>query len=98
MNANFPHYSTGQEIHAGDAIRYKKHTGTIAFVSDGQQGQFASGFADYCGFEAGIMVSNDDGELTLLSEPDEDLEFIGRGSLLTHEFDSPALTWPPVGV
>lgn len=97
MSANFPHYLTGQEIHAGDRVRFKGNAGNIAFVSDGKGGQFASGFADYNGYEAGIMVSIDDGELMFIPQPNTELEFLARGSLLAHEFDSPVVDWPAVG-
>jgi hypothetical protein len=76
MNANLPHYQTGGEVHAGDRVRYKGTAATVAFVSDGENGEFASGYTDYYGHEAGIMLRDDDGELTFVLEPDENLEFI----------------------
>ena len=77
MNANLPHYLTGEEVHAGDRVRYKGNSGNIAFVSDGDGGEFAAGYTDYYGYESGVMFCNDDGELSFIIEPNEDLEFIG---------------------
>jgi hypothetical protein len=78
MNADLPHYLGGGAIHAGDRVRYRGNAATVAFVSDGDEGEFASGFDDYHGHEAGIMLRDDDGELTFLPEPTEDLEYLGK--------------------
>ncbi len=80
MSANLPHYITGEEIHAGDRVHYREQAGNIVFVSDGDSGEFASGYAEYYGHEAGVMFSSDDGELSFLPEPTEDLELIRRSS------------------
>jgi hypothetical protein len=80
MNVNLPHYITGDDVHAGDRVRYREQSGTIVFVSDGDAGEFASGYAEYYGHEAGVMFCSDDGELTFLPEPNEDLELIRRSS------------------
>jgi len=80
MNADLPHYATGEQVHAGDRVRYKGTTVTVAFVSDGEEGEFSSGYEDYHGHEAGIMLRDDDGELTFLPEPGEDLELVGHAS------------------
>ena len=48
----------------------------MAFVSDGEEGEFSAGYADYHGHEAGIMLCDDDGILTFVPEPDENLEFV----------------------
>jgi hypothetical protein len=76
MNAERPHYLTGGEVHAGDRVRYKGTSATVAFISDGEEGEFSAGYADYHGHEAGIMLCDDDGTLTFITEPDEHLEFV----------------------
>jgi plastocyanin len=78
MNVNLPHYITGAEIHAGDRVRFRETSGNIVFVSDGDSGEFANGYAEYYGHDAGVMFCSDEGELTFFSEPPEDLELIGR--------------------
>ena len=78
MNANLPQYVGGGDIHAGDRVRYHETAATVVFVSDGEGGEFASGYDDYYGSEEGIMLRDDDGEHTFLSEPNEDLEFVSR--------------------
>jgi hypothetical protein len=80
MSVNFPHYLTGEEVHARDRVRYKGTAATVAFVSDGEGGEFAGGYEDYFGQEAGIMLRDDDGELTFLAEPGDDLELIHSSS------------------
>jgi hypothetical protein len=76
MNVDLPHYLTGENVHARDRVRYKGEAATVAFVSDGEGGEFSGGYEDYFGQEAGIMLCNDDGELTFLAEPGDDLELI----------------------
>jgi hypothetical protein len=76
MKVDFPHYVTGQEVRAGDRVRYGEAMATVVIVSDGDSGEFAHGYEDYFGGQAGITLSNDDGELTFLAEPGEDLELI----------------------
>ena len=78
MHVNLPQYLAGGDIHAGDRVRYKENSATVAFVSDGENGEFSSGYADYYGSESGIMLRDDDGEHTFLPEPNEDLEFVSR--------------------
>ncbi len=78
MHPVLPHYLTGGEVHAGDRVRYKGTSATIAFVSDGEEGEFSPGYADYHGHEAGIMLCDDDGTTTFILEPGEDLEFVHR--------------------
>jgi len=80
MNVDLPQYVTGQKVHAGDRVRYHSETATVAFVSDGEQGEFCSGYEDYYGQEAGIMLRSDDGELTFLAEPGDDLELLHRAA------------------
>jgi len=37
------------------------------------------GYEDQIGAERGIMITDDDGVMTSLGEPDESLQFIDRG-------------------
>ncbi len=76
MDANLPHYLTGETVHAGDRIRYKGTSATVAFVSDGETGEFSGGYEEYLGHDAGIMLRDDDGEMTFITEPGEDLELV----------------------
>ena len=72
------HYLNGSEIHAGDRVRYKGESGDIVFVSDGDGGEFLSGYTDYHGCDAGIMFCDDAEELTFVSELNEELELLRR--------------------
>jgi hypothetical protein len=76
MSAAIQHYFNGDEIHVRDRVRYKGVSGTIVFVTDGDTGEFAPGYEDYYGHEPGLMYCDDDGDLTFLREPDENLELI----------------------
>jgi hypothetical protein len=78
MKPIFPHYMSGGEVQVGDRIRYKGVAGNVVFVSDGENGEFATGYEDYFGHQAGIMVCDDDGVLNFIVEPDESLEFVRR--------------------
>lgn len=72
------HYFTGAEVHAGDRVRYKGEAGNVVFVSDGDGGEFLTGYSDYHGCDAGIMFCDDAGQLTFLSELNENLELMRR--------------------
>jgi hypothetical protein len=78
MQCELPYYLSGGHVHAGDRVRYKGSTATVAFVSDGEEGEFSPGYADYHGHEAGIMLCDDDGTMTFIPEPNEDLELVRR--------------------
>ena len=80
MNVDLPHYLTGEKVHARDRVRYQGEAATVAFVSDGEGGEFSSGYEDYFGQEAGIMLRDDEGELIFLAEPGDDLELIHASS------------------
>jgi len=51
----------------------------VVVVSDGDSGEFAPGYEDYSGSERGLVICDDDGNLTFLSDTDDTLEFIDRG-------------------
>ncbi len=76
MNASVLHYFNGEGIHLHDRVRYKGVSGTVVFVTNGDTGEFAPGYEDYYGCEAGLMFCDDDGDLSFLREPDEELELI----------------------
>lgn len=70
------HYLGGGEVRVGDRVRYKGVAGRVVFVSDGEDGEFSPGFSDYRGYEAGLMIFGDDGEMMFVIEPNEFLELI----------------------
>lgn len=72
-------YITGEEVHAGDRVQYKGTFATVVFVSDGDTEEFAPGYEEHTGSERGVMIRDDDGELTHLGEPNEMLTFLDRG-------------------
>lgn len=78
MQPKLPFYLSGGEVHAGDRVRFKGTAANVAFVSDGDEGEFSIGYEDYYGHEAGLMLCDDDGELVFLAEPNEELEFVRR--------------------
>lgn len=78
MDANILCYFDGSEVHAGDRVRYKGTAASVVFVSNGENGEFLPGYKDYCGYEPGIMLCDDDGELIFIFDPDEHLEFAHR--------------------
>ena len=63
MQPKLPFYLSGGEVHAGDRVRFKGTAANVAFVSDGDEGEFSIGYEDYYGHEAGLMLCDDDGEL-----------------------------------
>ena len=73
------HYMTGEDVHAGDRVQYDGTYATIVFVSDGNNEEYRPGYEDYIGTNRGIMLCDDDGGSTFISEPDERLSFIDRG-------------------
>ena len=79
MTPLLPHYLNGGEVHAGDRVRYKGASAKVLFVSDGDNGEFAPGYSDYLGHEAGIMLSEDEeNAMIFVSEADEELELVAR--------------------
>jgi hypothetical protein len=78
MKPVLPYYLGGGEVHAGDRVRYRGELANVAFVSDGDNGEFLPGYEEYSGHESGLMLCNDDGDTTFIPEPTEDLEFVRR--------------------
>ena len=81
MDAELLHYSSGEDIQLGDRVQYGGTFGTVMVVSDGENYQLASGYEDYSGAERGLMVCDDDGTLNSISETDEQLVFVERGTV-----------------
>ncbi len=81
MDADLLHYMTGEDIQLGDRVQYGGTFATVVVVSDGENCQLASGYEDYAGAERGLMVCDDDGTLNTLTDTDERLTFVERGTV-----------------
>jgi hypothetical protein len=79
MDSELLHYSSGEEVHAGDRVQHSGGYATVVFVSDGESEEFSPGYSDYAGVERGIVLCDDDGNLKTIGDPDELLQFIDRG-------------------
>lgn len=73
------YYLSGEEVHAGDRVQLNGTYGRIVFVSDGDNNEIAPGYEDYVGSDRGVVLCDDDGALTYLSDLDGRLEFLDRG-------------------
>jgi hypothetical protein len=73
------HYTTGEEVHAGDRVQHYGSYATVVFVSNGETEEFSPGFEDHIGSDRGVILCDDDGATTSLGEPDETLAFVDRG-------------------
>ena len=81
MDAELLNYTTGEEVQLGDRVQYGGTYATVVVVSDGETYQTASGYEDYAGIERGLIVCDDDGTLSNLSDTDERLIFVERGTV-----------------
>jgi hypothetical protein len=72
-------YLTGEEVHVGDRVQYRASYATVVFVSNGEDYECATGYEDHAGADRGVIICDDDGGLTTLGEPSEDLVYMGRG-------------------
>ena len=79
MNSQLLQYLTGEDVHAGDRVRYNGSFGTVVFVSDGESEEFSPGFEDYTGSSRGLVVCDDDGTVSNVGESDDRLSFVDRG-------------------
>ncbi|HEV2391155.1 MAG TPA: hypothetical protein VG146_02200 [Verrucomicrobiae bacterium] len=79
MDYEVLHYISGEEVHAGDRVEHQGAFATVVFVSNGESEEFAPGFEDYSGTERGVTISDDDGGVRYIGEPDEMLTFVDRG-------------------
>jgi hypothetical protein len=78
MDSDLLHYLSGEEVHAGDRVQYRGNYATVVFVSNGESEEFSPGYEDYIGSNRGILLCDDDGATTLISEWDENLSFVDR--------------------
>jgi hypothetical protein len=74
-------YTSGEEIQLGDRVQLAGTYATVVVVSDGENYQTAPGYEDYAGAERGLMICDDDGELTNLDDMDARLVFMERGTV-----------------
>ena len=81
MNADLLYYTTGEEIQLGDRVQYGGTIATVVVVSDGENYQLAPGYEDYAGAERGLMVCDDNGTRNTITETDERLIFVERGTV-----------------
>ena len=70
---------TGEEVQVGDRVCFNGSYGTVVFVSDGEVEQISPGYEDYTGSSRGVIVCDDDGEITSVGDPDERLSLVERG-------------------
>lgn len=78
MDSEPLHYLTGEEVHAGDRVRYNGGYATVVFVSDGEVEEISAGYEDYTGSRRGVVLCDDDGATSNVGEPDERLSFMDR--------------------
>jgi hypothetical protein len=78
MAGSDTHYTTGEEIRAGDQVRWADGFGTVVFVIG--NGSFAEGYqvADWAYLGRGIMVNSDQAGFVFHPTADEDLTFVCR--------------------
>jgi hypothetical protein len=74
------HYAGGDEIQLGDRVLFAGVYATVVAVSNGEHGAFAPGYEDRSGMERGIVICDDDGDVTTLADGDERLELVDRGT------------------
>jgi len=72
-------YVTGEEVKAGDRVQLGGSFATVVFVTNGDTYEYMAGYEDYAGTDRGLVICDDDGALTTLSEPGDQLVFIDRG-------------------
>ena len=73
-------YSTGEEIHGGDRVRYVGCSGTVVFVIDRNEYSPEFPVGHWSSHSSGFVVQTSALGLVLLLAADEDLELIGRGA------------------
>jgi hypothetical protein len=69
-------YFGGGPVRLGDRVRHHEGFATVVFISNGEREAYLSGYEDYSGYEAGVVICDDDGETTVLREEDPDLEMV----------------------
>ncbi len=71
-------YSTGEPIHAGDRVRYCGELAKVVFVTDGDESESSPGYEGYSGYDRGVVICDDDGTTSVLSETNQELLFVSR--------------------
>jgi hypothetical protein len=79
MDTEGLYYVSGEDVHAGDRVQHKGIYATVVYVSNGAAEEYLPGYEDHIGADRGIIISDDDGVITSLGDPDESLQFIDRG-------------------
>jgi len=79
MDSDILHYTSGEEVHAGDRVQHSGGYATVVFVSDGESEEFSPVYGDYAGVRRGIVLCDDDGNIKTIGDPDELLQFMDRG-------------------
>ena len=72
-------YFSGEEVKAGDRVQLAGIYATVVFVSDGESYEFSPGYEDYVGADRGLVICDDDGGLSTLTEAGPELVFVYRG-------------------
>jgi len=78
MDAERVNYSTGDRVRAGDRVQYRGTYAKVVFVTDGDESESWPGYEGYSGYDRGLVICDDDGSTSVLSEPDEDLVLVTR--------------------
>jgi hypothetical protein len=78
MDSDQFQYFSGEDVKAGDRVQLTGHYATVVFVSNCDAYEFTPGYEDYAGTDRGMVICDDDGELTRLSEPGAELVFVDR--------------------
>ena len=78
MDSDLLHYTSGEEVHAGDRVQRDGNFATVVFVSNGESEEFTPGYEEYTGYDRGILLCDDDGVTTFMGDPDEMLAFVDR--------------------
>ncbi len=79
MSSDQLFYLSGEEVKAGDRIQIAGNYATVVFVSNGDTYEYTAGYDDYAGSDRGLVVCDDDGALTTLTEPGPEMVFVDRG-------------------
>jgi hypothetical protein len=69
-------YFTGGAVQLGDRVSFRGQYATVVFISNGEQEECMSGYEDYRGYDAGVVICDDDGETTFVREGDEALQVL----------------------
>jgi hypothetical protein len=69
-------YAQGSEVRLGDRVRFRGTMASVVLISDGEGGEFSPGYRDHLGCDPGILLADDDGETTFITEPGFDLELV----------------------